>query len=58
MQIDVEPREAVLLRSVLERYLGDLRSEIYKTENEAMRNGLKEDEATLKSLINRIQPAG
>ncbi len=58
MQIDVEPREAVLLRSVLERYLGNLRSEIYKTENATMRDGLKEDEATLKSLIDRIQPAG
>lgn len=58
MQIDVEPNEAVLLRSVLERYLGNLRSEIYKTENATMRDGLKEDEATLKSLIQRIQPAG
>lgn len=58
MELRIEPQEADLLRSVLERYLGDLKSEIYKTENATMRNGLKQDEVTLKALISRIQPVG
>lgn len=54
MQIQVDGEEARLLRSVLERYLGDLRAEIYKTENATMRDGLKADETAIKTLLGRI----
>lgn len=54
MQLRVDTDEARVLRAVLERYLGDLRAEIYKTENADMRTDLKSDEATIKTLLGRL----
>ena len=54
MQVQIDTGEAKLLRSVLERYLGDLRAEIYKTEKATMRDDLKHDEETIKSLLSRL----
>ena len=46
-----------LLQNVLERFIGDLRTEIVKTENFTMRNELKEDEVLLKGILERCRPA-
>ncbi len=54
MQMQIDGQEASLLRSILERHLGDLRAEIYKTENADMRNDLKHNEETIKELIARL----
>ncbi|MBI2767424.1 MAG: hypothetical protein HYX53_16135 [Chloroflexi bacterium] len=57
MQLTLEQGELELLRSVLDRALGDLRMEVGKTENFAMRNSLKQDEVLLKAIIDRLAPA-
>lgn len=56
MQFELTTEEAVLLKNVLERDLGDLRSEIYKTENAQMRSGLKENEEVMKGILARLEP--
>ncbi len=56
MQLTLEPTEAALLRTILERYLGDLRMEVGKTENFQMRQELKHDEEVVKALIARLGP--
>ncbi len=58
MEVQIDSEEATLLRSVLERFLGNLRAEIYKTESAAMRAELKHDEETIKALISRLPAAG
>lgn len=55
MQLTFEPAERDLLDRVLNRYLGDLRAEIGKTENFEMRQDLKHDEDMLKSLLERLR---
>lgn len=57
MQLDIDAKEADLLKRVLDRYLGDLRAEIYKTENAAMRADLKGDEVMIKALLGRLPVA-
>lgn len=54
MELKLEHYEAVLLKQVLERFLGNLRMEIGKTENYAMRQDLKADENVVKSIIARL----
>lgn len=56
MQFDLTTEEATLLRNILERHLGDLRAEIYKTENAEMRDELKENEEVIKGLLSRLEP--
>lgn len=52
--IDSEEEGGLLLRT-LESALGDLRMEVGKTENFAMRQGLKHDEELLKAMIARLR---
>lgn len=55
MQLDLQTKdETDVLRRVLESYLSDLRMEIGKTENYAMRQALKQDEETIKVLLERL----
>ena len=55
MELKLDQPEAGLLIDILESHLGDLRMEIGKTENFDMRNDLKHDEETLKSMIARLK---
>jgi len=48
------PDEVSFLSRVLSSYLSDLRAEIVKTENYEFRQGLKDDEARIKSLLSRL----
>ena len=54
MDLTLSNDEAALVRNYLERQLSLLREEIGKTENYALRQSLKEDEATLKSVLRRL----
>lgn len=54
MELKLEENEVALLRNILERYLGDFKMEIGKTENFEMRNSMKQDEATLVGIMGRL----
>lgn len=54
MELRLEASEAALLKETLEGFLGNLRMEVGKTENYAMRQGLKADEEVVKSHITRL----
>ena len=51
MELHLEDHEATLLRSILERHLGDFRMEIGKTEDYDMRQWMKRDEQSIKAII-------
>jgi hypothetical protein len=55
MQLDLQPNEVLLLTQVLQERLSDLRMEISNTEQYEMREALKREEATIKSLIVRLE---
>jgi hypothetical protein len=54
MQLEISEREGTILADVLRSYLGDLRAEIYKTEAREFKDELKEREAALVSLLERL----
>jgi hypothetical protein len=54
VDLHLAPDEVSLLSRVLTSYLSDLRAEIVKTENYEFRQGLKDDEASIKSLLSRL----
>jgi len=54
MQLSLNTGEAALLRTILSQYLSDLRMEISNTEKYELREALKREENTLKSLIARL----
>lgn len=54
MQLNLDAREVVLMRRLLDRALGEMREEVYKTENYEWRESLKDDEVLLKSLLERL----
>jgi hypothetical protein len=56
MQIDISAAEAAVLAEVLDSALGDLREEIYKSEVAEYKARLKEREAVLTSLLQRLGP--
>ena len=55
MQLDMTPAEAEVLDDVLRSALGDLKEQIYKSEVTEYRAGLKEREATIVSLLERLR---
>ena len=57
VQLMLDGNEAEVLKRVLSQALSDLRMEISDTENYDMRQGLKRDEETLKSIIARLDVA-
>lgn len=57
MDLMLNNDEAALVRNLLERQLSLLREEIGKTENYAMRQDLKNDEALLKGVLQRLEGA-
>jgi hypothetical protein len=54
VQIDLTPEEIALLRELLKTAHGDLREEIYKTENVDFKSLLKGREKALESLIEKL----
>jgi len=54
VRIELSPRDAGLLREVLESYLSDLRMEIAGTESASFREQLKKTETFLKTLLPQL----
>jgi hypothetical protein len=54
MQISFETGEVDLLRRLLLKALREMREEVYKTENSAWRQSLKDDEVMLKGILARL----
>jgi hypothetical protein len=55
MQIELGPAELQVLEDVLDKELGDLREQIYKTEVAEYKAVLKQREAIVISLLDRVR---
>jgi hypothetical protein len=55
MQLELDEAEAALLEQILSGRLGDLRMEISNTDSFDFRKGLQQDEARIKSLLERLR---
>jgi len=55
IQIELSPKEAEMLRDVLERYLPELRREIADTDKKEFRRFLEAREVFMNELIQRLQ---
>ncbi len=56
MELKLQPEEADLLKRILITYLSDFRMERADTEEYEVRQSMKQVEATIKSLIQRLEP--
>jgi hypothetical protein len=54
MHLELSDPERAVLEDVLERALGDLREEIYKTDLAEFKDALKEREVTIRGLLARL----
>jgi hypothetical protein len=54
VRLELDEREAELLREVCEQTLSELRAEIVRTESTDFRRGLKAREGVLRSLLSRL----
>ena len=55
MQLELSDVEREVLEDVLERVLGDLREEIYKTDTADFKDALKGRESVIKALLARLR---
>jgi hypothetical protein len=55
LQMQLTTEEALMLREILESYLGDLREEVHHTDSFEYREALKRQENTLKKLLQQLQ---
>ena len=55
MQFDLQPQEVLLLIQILGEHLSDLRMEISNTERHEVREVLKREEGSIKSLLARLE---
>jgi hypothetical protein len=58
VRLELDEREAELLREVCREALSELRAEIVRTESTDFRRALKEREDILNSLLSRLPRAG
>jgi hypothetical protein len=60
MQLDLSPSEAAVVADILDSALGELREEVYKSEVADYKASLKEREAILTAVLQRLgrRPAG
>lgn len=54
MELSLSTREVEVLGRLLSNSLGDLREQVYKTENYEWRKDLQQDEEILKGLLERL----
>ncbi|MDD1677406.1 MAG: hypothetical protein LUQ40_06705 [Methanomicrobiales archaeon] len=54
MQLDLTNDEISVLRKMIEIYLSDLRMEVADTEDQKFREGLKQEEITLKKILQML----
>ncbi len=57
MVIELDEAQAEVLREVLEARLGNLASEIRHTDTPRVRQELREERETIRTLLLAIQPA-
>jgi len=57
MNLTLSTEEAALLARILQTDLGDLKTEIGKTEKYEWRVEMKADEESLRSIIQRLEQA-
>ena len=55
MQLELDAADSELLEQILVGRLGDLRMEISNTDDFDFREGLKDDEGRIKSLLERLR---
>jgi hypothetical protein len=55
MTIDLSAVEHELLRRIVRQYYMNLRAEIYRTEASGFKKGLKDEEAQLQRLLEKIE---
>ena len=55
MELVVSDSERTLLVRLLDRALGDMRSEVRRTRNPEWHDGLKNDESLLLGLIQKLR---
>lgn len=48
------PGESALLREILQRELGELREQVYHADTAEFKDGLKQKEATLRGLLEKL----
>jgi hypothetical protein len=57
VQLELTPEAARVLEEILDRALGDLREEIYKSEVAEYKVGLKSREVIIEALLQRLKAA-
>ncbi|MGD8319470.1 MAG: hypothetical protein PVJ02_03420 [Gemmatimonadota bacterium] len=58
IHLDLDPKEAEVLRKTLETYLSELRTEIAHTDSPSYREGLKERKEVLKRVTEQLAAEG
>ncbi len=54
MKLELQPKEAVILKEILTHFLSDLRFDIADTEAYELRQAMKGEEDTIRSIITRL----
>jgi hypothetical protein len=54
MKVDLNDKEATVLREVLERHVSDMYAEISHTDNPAFRSGLREQRDVLRAIRDKL----
>ncbi len=55
MKLELTAEESKVIRHALEAYLSDLRQEIVKAEKHEWKEGLRNEQAILKRVIDRLK---
>jgi hypothetical protein len=55
MQLEISAEEAAVLTDVLESALGDVREQVYKAKVTEYKDGLKQRERIIDSLLSRVR---
>jgi hypothetical protein len=55
MILNLSPQELDLLQRIVRQYYMDLRAEIYHTESSVFKKSLKNEEALLQRLLEKIE---
>jgi hypothetical protein len=55
MDVELGAEETAALRKALQSYLSDLRSEIHDTDNHDYKRELKDERATLESVVAKLE---
>jgi len=56
MQIEITEDQAVVLRDLLDTWLGDVSAEIRHTDNPGVRNGLRERRDCIRGVREQMEP--